>query len=136
MSKALQLEGANAVRFYAALTIILYHFVKLSGLQTPDELAFIGKFGGFGVPLFFVLSGFVLCVGYAGKLNGKDQISEFYMRRFFRIAPLFYCMMMVYVAYFWIVRGDFVPLSQLILSATFTFNLIPGYTEGESPRVF
>lgn len=130
MQRAAQLEGANAVRFYAALAIILYHIVKLTRMEVPPFLDFIGRSGGFGVPLFFVLSGFVLCVGYVGRLDGRRQIEGFYVRRFFRIAPLFYFMMCVYVFFLWARSGKFVPIELILSSATFTFNMIPGHTAG------
>ena len=128
MSKRTQLEGANAVRFWAAMSIVLFHLVLLPKKDLPAFLWMIPNFGGQGVPLFYVLSAFALSYGYYGSLETGAAIRRFYARRFFRIAPLFYLMMAVYLAQFWIL-GIGVPASQVLSSATFTFNLIPGHSE-------
>lgn len=130
MTKQSQLEGANAVRFYAAFTVILYHLIHLTKITPPASLEFIAKFGGYGVPLFYTLSAFVLCLGYANNLDTKHEWIKFYRRRFFRIAPLFYFMMVVFIVDQWVRTETFVPISLIITSATFTFNLIPGHTAG------
>lgn len=118
------------MRFYAAFTVIFYHLAKLSGMPVPDYMAAINKFGGYGVPLFYALSAFVLCIGYRGKLDNREQWVKFYRRRFFRIAPLFYVMMAIFAADQWRRTGTLVSFSHIITSATFTFNLIPGHTSG------
>lgn len=96
-----KLEGANVVRFIAAMMIVMFHVALMPKLAMPDELKFITNFGGFGVPLFYMLSAFALCYGYSGKLDSADQIRRFYNRRFWRIAPLFYAMMAYYALYLW-----------------------------------
>ena len=123
-----QLDGANAVRFWAAMSIVFYHVALLPEKDLPAFLWVIPSFAGFGVPLFYVLSAFALSYGYYGKLETGTAIRHFYARRFFRIAPLFYLMMAVYLAQSWI-RGTGVPAAQVLSSATFTFNLIPGHSE-------
>jgi peptidoglycan/LPS O-acetylase OafA/YrhL len=55
---------------------------------------------------------------------------RFYVRRFWRIAPLFYVMMAYYVLYFWLANGTLVSFRSLITSATFTFNLVPQQVTG------
>ena len=128
MSQRTQLEGANAVRFWAAMSIVMFHVALLPEKDLPAFLWVIPSFGGFGVPLFYVLSAFALSYGYYGRLETGTAIRHFFARRFFRIAPLFYLMMAVYLVQFWI-RGIGVPPAQVLSSATFTFNLIPGHSE-------
>ncbi|WP_439501964.1 acyltransferase family protein [Aminobacter ciceronei] len=125
-----KLEGANVVRFIAAMMIVMFHVALMPKLAMPDELEFIKNFGGFGVPLFYMLSAFALCYGYFGKLDNADQIRRFYNRRFWRIAPLFYVMMAYYVVYLSLMYGAPPSLSEAITSATFTFNLIPSHVTG------
>jgi peptidoglycan/LPS O-acetylase OafA/YrhL len=127
MSQRTQLAGANAVRFWAAMSVVIYHVAMLPEKKLPDFLWVVPKFAGFGVPLFYVLSAFALSYGYYGRLETRSAIRHFYARRFFRIAPLFYVMMAVYLV--WLrIRGESVPPTQILSSATFTFNLIPGYS--------
>jgi peptidoglycan/LPS O-acetylase OafA/YrhL len=124
------LEGLNALRFWAAASIIIYHSALLPALpQTSAFSSVITNFGGFGVPLFYAVSAFSLAYRYEGQLQGPEAIRTFYIRRFFRIAPLFYVMMIVWLLVYWF-RGQSVAPSLVVSSATFTFNLLPGHSEG------
>lgn len=128
--KRATLEGANAGRFFAAMSIVVFHLVGIPKLEIPGYLWFINSYFGQGVPLFYVLSSFALCYGYFGRLSSFGQVIEFYSRRFFRIAPLFYTMICVFNAYAFYLYGRFVSFDAIAASVTFTFNLIPGYTLG------
>ncbi|MBD2194920.1 MULTISPECIES: acyltransferase family protein [Calothrix] len=52
--------------------------------------------GSRGVQLFFVASAFTLCLSYERRKNEKNPLLNFFIRRFFRIAPLFYCGFLFY----------------------------------------
>src|SRR5690606_21374222 len=54
MSNMQRLPGLDAVRFYAATAVILFHLAPLSGLPLPAELRFIAQYFGFAVPLFYI----------------------------------------------------------------------------------
>nr|WP_246664555.1 acyltransferase [Rhodoblastus acidophilus] len=83
-------------------------------------------FGALGVSLFFVASAFSLFFALARR---KDRSSrKFYIRRFFRIAPLFYVFTVLSC-----LGPDFGPPSDFfgrVLTASFLFNLLPGYQIG------
>lgn len=121
-----ELEGLIAVRFFAAATIILYHLVTIPALAAPRSLGFIEKYFSYGVPLFYMVSAFGLFYGYAGRFDGPDALVQFYKRRFFRIAPLFYVMMTLYFC----LSGFNVPIEKVVSSGLFLFNLIPQHVEG------
>ena len=127
-----KLSGVESLRGLAALMILLFHVVELMKVPLPHGLGFVRSHFGLGVPLFFTLSGFVLAYGYADKLAAGDKIviKEFYLRRFFRIAPLYYAMMLTWMVVGVLIWGS-VPNSQTIfLNATFLFGLVPGEHEG------
>lgn len=71
-----RLHGLEAIRFFAALMIILFHLVHLPSLALPDYLAFIGKYFAIGVPLFYVVSAFGLFLGYRGRTATRDELRE------------------------------------------------------------
>lgn len=52
------------------------------------------NYGQLGVQLFFVASAITLCMSMANR--NESSITSFYIRRFFRIAPLFYCALVFY----------------------------------------
>lgn len=126
----IELPGLLAMRCYAALAIMLFHLIALPKLQIPDYLSFIPTHFGFGVPLFYIVSAFGLFVGYAGRIGSRAELREFYLRRFFRIAPLFYFMMIFFNLLLLMLGGRLFPLSQVISSALFVFNFVPQHVTG------
>ena len=68
--------------------------------QSIQKLSFaigrISSFGQLGVQLFFVISAFTLSLSSDTRRNEKDKSKRFFIRRFFRIAPLYYFGITVY----------------------------------------
>ena len=124
------LGGIEALRAYAAVAIILYHVIWIAGFDPPHALMVIKRHAAIGVPLFFAVSAFSLAYGYEGRLQGEGAIRDFYLRRLFRIAPLYYASCLARIA---VVLGPAWALSHpvdLALAATFTFNMSPAHVEG------
>ncbi len=87
-------DTLDGLRGVAVLTVFLSHTSGAEQRVTPWT-NFHGT-GHLGVYLFFVLSGFLL--GYS-LLHRPIHFGRFYLRRFFRIAPLYYT---VVTAVFWV----------------------------------
>lgn len=130
MQSRIRLPGLEATRFYAAAAIVLFHFVRLSQVEVPPFLNFIGTQFGRGVPLFFVVSAFGLTLGYHKHLGTRDALKDFYLRRLFRIAPLFYFMMLLNIPYRQFIWGTPPSFAQFVSSGLFIFNFIPQHAEG------
>lgn len=130
-SQGTHLNSLDSLRGIAALATLLFHLVTFAQLNAPAGFRFIGSYFGQGVPLFYCLSGFVLAYGYSKKLEeGSGNVIDFYLKRFFRIAPLFY-----FVLICWRGAGHFLwswseSATVLFLNFTFLFGLVP--TEYES----
>jgi peptidoglycan/LPS O-acetylase OafA/YrhL len=84
----------------------------------------------FGVPLFYAISAFSLFLGYEHALDSPSGLKKFYVRRFFRIAPLFYAMLLVW----YLIRHYHLHVAtmgrDIWLNASFAFGLLPGQHEG------
>jgi exopolysaccharide production protein ExoZ len=80
----------QVLRFLAALAVVAFHVLGAppKGFEVPDSaLTFALSYGGRGVDLFFVISGFVIFYAtHASKLTP----AEFLRRRVERIVPLYF----------------------------------------------
>lgn len=54
------------------------------------------SFGRMGVQLFFVVSAFTLYISWCNRKSERHRIKNFYIRRYFRIAPLYYFGIVLY----------------------------------------
>jgi peptidoglycan/LPS O-acetylase OafA/YrhL len=89
------LPGLNGIRWIAALAVVVHHIEQFKAtLRVPhvyDHPA-IWSFGGQGVGLFFVLSGYLITMLLLTEADrtGRVAIGAFYVRRVLRIFPLYY----------------------------------------------
>src|ERR1700709_338558 len=78
------------LRFFAALGVVAFHALSAppKGFEVPESaISFALSYGGRGVDLFFVISGFVIFYAtHASKLTPAD----FLRRRVERIVPLYF----------------------------------------------
>jgi ABC-type multidrug transport system ATPase subunit len=122
------LPALLGLRGVAAVAVLLFHLHHLAGLPLPPALGMVGTHFGLGVQLFFVLSGFSLCHSTFHTVGQVNWIRDYLLKRLFRIAPLFYFLLAVWVVFFWL-RGVKIDLATLILNLSFTFNFVPGKHE-------
>ena len=115
----------DALRGYAILMVIAVHSSQYFDNLSPTTAALAGQ-GARGVQLFFVASAMTLCMSWKAR---HDGVMAFYIRRFFRIAPMFYLTLPVFL-YF---RGwgpsmyapDGIGLRHILMSITFTHGFMP-----------
>ena len=125
-----KLAAIESLRGVAALLVLVFHLAELLKLTVPEEFGFIRTHFGLGVPLFYTLSGFVLTYGYVKNIGyEKNAVISFYLRRIFRIAPLFYFMLIAWLFIDWYLWSKTFSLEILFLNLIFFFGLVPGEHE-------
>ncbi|QXH50281.1 acyltransferase [Pseudomonas fakonensis] len=122
------LPGIHGLRGVAALAVVLYHLALIGKVAVPAGFGFIIRDFGLSVHLFFILSAFSLMHSTLGRIERTGWLNDYFIRRFFRIAPLFYC-----VLTFELLRqiqggGLSVGFDKIVTNLSFTFGLVP-FTE-------
>lgn len=86
------LPGLNSLRFFAAAFVIASHASINSFYKFNKESITALNRGGDAVEFFFTLSGFLITYLLLKELDraGTISISQFYLRRIFRIWPLYF----------------------------------------------
>ncbi len=84
----------DGLRFVAIASVVLFHLSCFAVHQTKivprDPVYLVASIGSFGVPLFFVISGFILSLPFAERrLEGREGVplGRYYGRRLTRLEP-------------------------------------------------
>lgn len=86
------MPALDGVRGLAVLVVLLFHFICAGEPASRFEkiLFRVAEEGAHGVDLFFVLSGFLITGILVDAREKPAYFRNFYMRRFLRIFPLYY----------------------------------------------
>lgn len=125
-----RLGSVEALRGAAALLLVVYHLFAMTGAPLGASATRLVQSFASGVPLFYAISAFSLLIGYHGALEQSGGLRKFYIRRFFRIAPLYYAMLLFYLLLGVVVFRMPIDWSEVLLDTTFLFGLVPGKHEG------
>ena len=132
-----KLDYIDGVRGWAIILVLIVH----SQFVTPahDSIQYFIYHGAMGVQLFFIVSAFTLFYSLENRKNvDKKPILSFFIRRFFRIAPFFYIMMIFSLLYYGLSPRFFAPegisklnifLTTIFLNGwwpTFITSIVPG----------
>ncbi|MGH1424007.1 MAG: acyltransferase family protein [Pseudooceanicola sp.] len=87
----------DAIRACAVVMVVLYHVAIDFPPAAGDAVAlWFRTYGLFGVDIFFPLSGYLI-TGFLLKRNSPADIRVFFLRRVFRIMPLYYLALATYL---------------------------------------
>ncbi|HVA98904.1 MAG TPA: acyltransferase [Bacteroidia bacterium] len=88
----MKLKYIDAIRGIAILLVMMVHTSQFPGFTNINP--FVTKFtsmGIYGVQMFFLASAFTLFLSYNTRKTNEGNVAiSFYIRRFFRIAPMYY----------------------------------------------
>lgn len=124
------IPGIHALRGLAAVAVVLFHFAHLSPIAVPELFDFVAADFAKGVYLFFVLSAFSLIHSTERHVNKVGWAKDFFTKRFWRIAPLFYAILALMVAW-QMANGTSVDTSRVALNLLFGTAFSP--TDGMVP---
>jgi len=91
-----RLRTFDFLRGLAILGVIVVH-TSQSFPSLINAIDFLAGLGRFGVQLFYFISALTMCYMWKQREGENNPIKNFYIRRFFRIAPLFWIAIPVYL---------------------------------------
>ena len=126
-TSAARIPQLDGIRGVAVLAVVLFHLVMF----LPEGGPAVFRYGWVGVDLFFVLSGYLI-TGILLQEKGKAHyFRNFYVKRLFRIAPLYYAFLVVA----WFPLARIFPVSDdrgsLLVYATYLQNIVYGFGSRE-----
>jgi len=77
-----RIVALDLIRFFAALSVVLYHYISRKGSDVFPTFSEVTNYGYLGVPLFFIISGYVIAL----SANNRTAL-EFGVSRFIRLYP-------------------------------------------------
>jgi len=129
-TKKHSLQLVQMLRGIASLLVVLLHCtITVNESQGRPFLFDVFKFGGAGVDIFFVLSGFIITYTSAPALKQQQGFTPFIRKRFVRIFPVywivisFFLLLQVLMPSFYRTHYDFSAANLLG-----TYLLFPGHT--------
>ena len=105
--KTQHFEFLDALRGLAALAVVVVHT-----LQNFDAGYWNGmlSWGAYGVQLFYIVSAYSLCLSISQRVGQGGFWKAYLSRRFFRIAPLFWLAVCVYLLRPFVLPMEFAPV--------------------------
>ncbi len=114
----------TGLRGLAATLVLLFHISSLVPIQN-DEAGFMFKyffrwiygFGFLGVPIFFVLSGFLLSFSFlsAYKKKQKPDLKKFAINRCLRVLPSYYVQLIIFIVGGWLLFDSKYTVYNIIM---------------------
>ena len=78
----MRIVALDIIRFFAALSVVLYHYISRKESSAYPLFSNFTDYGYLGVPLFFIISGYVIAL----SANNRTAI-QFAVSRFVRLYP-------------------------------------------------
>lgn len=125
-----KIDYLDAMRGIAVLGVIMVHTNQI-GLSSGNVFDPIINQGARGVQLFFIASAFTLFLSKDSRKQESLATTSFFIRRFFRIAPMFYLAIFYYLwqdglgSRYWLGDAPNITTANIISTLTFTNSFNP-----------
>ena len=125
-SRILEVDGLRGL----AISLVLFYHYFGSTVQRQPHTLLAYLFAPFrlswsGVDLFFVLSGFLIGGILLDARKSTNYFKVFYTRRFFRIVPIYFVLLLTFVGFWLAVGSSAQPVFSGILAGTMPFWTYP-----------
>lgn len=117
----MRIVALDLLRFFSAMSVVLYHYVSRPESNVFPVLREFTQFGYLGVPLFFIISGYVIAL----SANNRTAV-EFLISRFVRLYPTLWVGVIFTVCVVSWLTVDNYSLMQIVANFT-QLNLYMGY---------
>lgn len=122
------LRSIQFLRFIAASLVVFDHSaltIEQRVGELPTGVGYTAGFGGVGVHIFFVISGFIMIYTSFSKDGRNFDAPKFLLRRFIRIFPIYWIYAFIYL----LVHQSILNVYDLSLKdALYSLLLLPGYS--------
>lgn len=135
-SSGVFIREIDGLRFVAILSVVLYHLngfvlLKTGQHRSASWLSIVLDKGAFGVPLFFVISGFVISHPFARSLlqgGSPPGLKRYYLRRVRRLEPPYLINLLLLYGLFVLVKGvdPKALLPHLLASMAYVHDVVYG----------
>ncbi|EPA0075594.1 MULTISPECIES: acyltransferase family protein [Enterobacter] len=88
----MRIHSIDYLRGLMALSILLYHLTAWT-VGVPQADTILGKLGIYGVSIFYIVSGMSMYTSYKSTAWTFKSTSSFFVRRFARLAPVYWIAM-------------------------------------------
>lgn len=120
------LPGLNGLRAIAAMSVVIAHVSERGIADFGLPYLFDLPMAGYGVTLFFVISGFLITYLLLQEVRNKQtiDIKKFYLRRILRICPIYYLFILASILTFILLhKTTEIFVKELWLYAFFAANV-------------
>jgi peptidoglycan/LPS O-acetylase OafA/YrhL len=127
-----RIPALDGLRGLAILLVLLWHgvFAQYSPSPLITKLLLAGKLSWSGVDLFFVLSGFLIGGILLDERESKSYFRTFYLRRGYRILPLYLLVVSLYLVCFFSISefSDWIAFDVLHIPAWTFFLFVQNFS--------
>lgn len=135
-----RLEYIDALRGLAVFLVIACHTYQVAMPVYHRPIAFLFSMGARGVQLFFLISAFTLCYSKTKRESlGEVSLQSFYIRRYFRIAPMYYIGILYFIfqstigSTFWIDEAIGITSWNILANLSFINSISPYWIDSIVP---
>lgn len=116
-----RINSIDYMRGLLALCVMIYHFMSWS-TGTPDSSTILGRLGVYAVSTFYIISGISLYLAYSDLKLSSQNLLNYFTKRFFRIAPLYWIATLSTGLYLYLATENFtINWEKYISNLTLTF---------------